>query len=260
MDQHAVTELQEANHAHRHDFHIFLIARNGSATMEVDFERYDFNPSSVLYINPDQIHRMFSIDDADFYLLAVSNENLDAENLRLLQEISPAKPLNLSPTVLAIVVQASELCLTVFNRKSEKLYPYILNASCNTLVALIISQYLELTGPAEKPSRYDGITKAFKALLDRDFVRVKKPTEYALALNISTPYLNECVNKATGNSVSHHIQQRVILEAKRLLYHSDKSVKEIAAELGYDDAAYFSRLFTKVSGVTAMAFRNKNFD
>lgn len=83
---------------------------------------------------------------------------------------------------------------------------------------------------------------------------------YAKSLNISTPYLNECVKTATGNSVSYHIQQRVILEAKRLLYHSNKSIKEIAGELGYDDYSYFIRLFVKITGMTPLAFRTKNFD
>jgi AraC family transcriptional activator of pobA len=45
-----------------------------------------------------------------------------------------------------------------------------------------------------------------------------------------------------------------------LLFYSDKTVKEIAAELGYDDYPYFSRLFTKIAGMTAVAFRNKNRD
>ena len=89
---------------------------------------------------------------------------------------------------------------------------------------------------------------------------MKSPAEYAKTLNISSAYLNECVKSTTGNSVSYYIQQRIILEAKRLLYHSGKSVKEIAVELGYDDYPYFSRLFSKVTGMTALAFRNKNHD
>ena len=85
----------------------------------------------------------------------------------------------------------------------------------------------------------------------------KRPTEYADTLNISSDYLNECVKNTTGNSVSYQIQQRIILEAKRLLYYSDKSVKEISFELGYDDYPYFSRLFTKVAGITAPDFRKQ---
>lgn len=54
---------------------------------------------------------------------------------------------------------------------------------------------------------------------------------YAGMLNISVPYLNECVKVITGSSVSHYIRNRIVLEAKRLIYHSDKSIKEIASEL-----------------------------
>ena len=127
-------------------------------------------------------------------------------------------------------------------------------------MALVISQYLELTARTGTPSRFEIVTKSFREALERNYGTAKSPAVYAQKLNISTPYLNECVKNATGYSVSHHIQQRVILEAKRLLFHSDKSVKEIAAELGYDDYPYFSRLFSKVTGMTALAFRNKNLD
>jgi AraC-like DNA-binding protein len=71
-------------------------------------------------------------------------------------------------------------------------------------------------------------------------------------------YLNECVKAVTGKSVTSQIQQRVTMEAKRLLYHSNRSVKEIAGDLGFDDHSYFTRLFTKVVGMTPLAFRAKN--
>jgi YesN/AraC family two-component response regulator len=51
-----------------------------------------------------------------------------------------------------------------------------------------------------------------------------------------------------------------MLEAKRLLFHSSKSVKEIAHDLGYEDHSYFSRLFNKSTGMTALAFRKKSFE
>lgn len=128
------------------------------------------------------------------------------------------------------------------------------------MVALVVSQYLAKSKTTDHSSRFDVITKAFKSSLEKNFMNIKSPTAYAEALNISTPYLNECVKTITGYPVSNHIQQRVILEAKRLLYHSDKSVKEIAGELGYDDYSYFTRLFVKVTGMTPLAFRNKNLE
>jgi AraC family transcriptional activator of pobA len=132
--------------------------------------------------------------------------------------------------------------------------------SCNALVALMVSQYLGQAKSTGKFSRFEIVSQSFKEILGRKYIGVKRPGEYAQELNISTPYLNECVKNTTGYSVSHHIHQRVVLEAKRLLYHSDMSVKEIADALGYDDYPYFSRLFAKVAGMTASAFRNKNRD
>lgn len=136
----------------------------------------------------------------------------------------------------------------------------IVKESCNTLLALVISQYLAESRITEKYSRFETITKQFKTALELNFTTIKSPGAYADILNISSSYLNECVKTATGNSVSCYIQQRVILEAKRLLYHSDKSIKEIALELGYDDYSYFTRLFSKIVQMTPLAFRNKNLE
>ncbi|RZM17643.1 MAG: helix-turn-helix domain-containing protein, partial [Pedobacter sp.] len=109
-------------------------------------------------------------------------------------------------------------------------------------------------------SRFEKVTTAFRKLLEKNYVDLKRPNQYATLLHISTSYLNDCIKGSTGYSASYLIQERIILEAKRLLYHTDKSVKEIASELGYDDYPYFSRLFTKVTGVSAIAFRRKNRD
>jgi len=71
----------------------------------------------------------------------------------------------------------------------------------------------------------------------------------------SLSYLNEAVKETTGFTVSHWIQQQIMLEAKRLLYYSECSAKEIAHELGYEDHTYFSRLFKKTVGRTPIEFR-----
>jgi len=66
------------------------------------------------------------------------------------------------------------------------------------------------------------------------------------------------IRSTTGHAVSYHIQQRIVLQAKRMLRYSNQTVKEIAFALGYEDYPYFTRLFKKVAGVSAVAFRNKN--
>lgn len=76
------------------------------------------------------------------------------------------------------------------------------------MVALAASQYLEQSRSADKLSRFEIVTKAFKELLERNYTTIKRPAEYAQKLNISTPYLNEWVKNTTGYSVSHHIPKQ----------------------------------------------------
>ena len=255
-----LSSFKEAKQSHRHDRHSFFLLENGTVSIEIDFKEYKIKAPSVIYIHPDQVHRTTAFEKITVSSWAINNENLNLEYAALLEDIAPAKPLVLNKEMFSIISEAVSLCIKFSERINDKLYHSLLKDSCNALVALVVSQYLAQAKSADKLSRFNIITKAFRETLERDYSTAKRPAAYAEKLNISTPYLNECVKNTTGYSVTHHIQQRVILEAKRLLYHSDKSVKEIAAELGYDDYPYFSRLFTKVARMTAIAFRNKNLD
>ncbi len=253
-------EFSKIKQSHRDKYHLFFLQKRGTTSIEIDFQKHKIEPLSVIFIHPNQVHRTLSFVNASVSIWAINNENLNPEYLKLLEDITPAKPLMLDTKTFSIISETVSLFMKIYNRKSEKLYHSLLKGSCNTLVGLVASQYLEQSKPMDKLSRFEVVYKAFKSELEHNFTSVKRPTEYAQKLNITTPYLNECVKNTTGYSVSTHIQQRIVLEAKRLLYHSDKSVKEIASELGYDDYPYFSRLFTKVTGMTALAFRNKNLD
>ncbi|MDA6069919.1 helix-turn-helix transcriptional regulator [Flavobacterium sp. AC] len=253
-------EFKEENQAHRHDRHSFFLLEEGTVAIEIDFQKYTIEPFSVIYIHPNQVHHTITTENVIVSCWAIDNENLNPEYLKLLEEITPVKPLVLEKEIFSVIAEAVLLGIQLSALKSDKLYHSIIKDSCNSLVALVISQYLKNVPSTDKISRFDVVTKTFRELLEKNYTTLKRPADYSPKLNISTPYLNECIKNATGFSVSHHIQERVILEAKRLLYHSDKSVKEIASVLGYDDYAYFSRLFTKVTGMSALTFRNKNLD
>ncbi|MFL5744767.1 MAG: helix-turn-helix domain-containing protein [Niastella sp.] len=252
--------FKEVERSHRDGGHSFILQEKGTTHIEIDFQKYAIEAPAVIYMHPNQVHRLIGFDKATISSWIITSENLLPEFLQLLEDLTPVVPLSLKKETQTILSETASLCIQFSERKKEKLYHQILKESCNTLVALVASQYLAQSKPAQNASRFEVITKAFRSLLERNFTTAKSPMDYAKRLNISTPYLNECVKTTTGYAVSWHIQQRIILEAKRLLYHSDRSVKEIAGDLGYEDHSYFVRLFAKVSGVTPLAFRGKNFD
>lgn len=251
-------EFENIKQSHRDEYHLFFLQEKGTTTIEIDFRKHTLKPSSVIFIHQNQVHRTLSFKNAVVSIWAISNENLNSEYLDFLEDITPAKPLSLKAEVCSIISEAVSLSIKIFERKNDKLYHALLKGSCNTLVALVASQYLVQPKPIGNLSRFEIVSKGFRALLEGNFTTAKRPIEYAQQLNISVAYLNECVKNTTGYSVTYHIQRRIILEAKRLLSHSNKSVKEIATELGYDDYPYFSRLFTKVAEMPALTFRNKN--
>ena len=251
---------KEVERSHRDNGHLFILQEKGTTSIEIDFQQHSIEKSSIIYIHPDQIHRVIDFENATFTSWIITSENLYQETLNLLEGLTPLDALALQADTFAIILETASLCIRFSERKHEKLFDSILKESCNTLVSLVASQYLAQSKNTDNFSRFEVITKSFKLRLERDFTKIKSPAAYAEYLNISTPYLNECVKNVTGHPVSYHIQQRVILEAKRLLYHSNKSIKEIAGELGYDDYSYFTRLFVKVTGMTPVTFRTKNFD
>lgn len=253
-------DFKEVERSHRDGGYSFILQEKGTTHIEIDFQTHVIDAPSLVYIHPNQVHRVIIFKDAVITSWIITLENLRPEYLKLLDDLAPANVLPLTTENFLVLLEMASMCIKLSERKHEKLYYSILRESCNILVALVASQYLALTKPTGKYSRFDVIYKAFKLTLELNFRTIKSPMAFAGLLKISVPYLNECIKAATGKSVSYHIQYRIVLEAKRLIYHSDKSIKEIATELGYDDYSYFTRLFTKVCGMTPTAFRNKNLD
>lgn len=256
----AAFQKEEATQSHRDEGYTFHILEKGSVKIEIDFKSYAVCAPAVVYLHPDQVHRMQEIDDIMVCSLSINSEKLNPAYLNILEELAPAIPLVLSADTFAAISGYFSLCLKFYRNKTGSLHLLLVKDSCNALIGLLLSEFLNQKKPEESFSRYDRVAKSFRKLLEKHYHTLKRPGEYAALLNISTPYLNECIKNATGLSVSQLIQDRIILEAKRLLYHTGKSVKEIAFDLGYTDYPYFSRLFSKSTGGTPKAFRNQNLD
>lgn len=95
----------------------------------------------------------------------------------------------------------------------------------------------------------------FRRLVDLHFRELHRPAEYAERMFLSTRCLNVLTNASDGSSPSRIIQNRLILEARRLLRNAKPPIRAIARDLGFADAAYFSRFFQRHTGVSPASFR-----
>ena len=100
--------------------------------------------------------------------------------------------------------------------------------------------------------------RRFNVLVDMHFRTLRKVKDYADLLHKSPKTLSNLFSTYNQQSPQQIIQERVVLEAKRLLLFTDKQTQEIAYDLGFEDPAYFSRFFKKQAGLTPSAFREEH--
>lgn len=108
----------------------------------------------------------------------------------------------------------------------------------------------------EKKSDYD-LIREFNFLVEQHFKTKHTIAEYAELLNKSPKTLSNLFSKAGTKTPLQYIQERKMLEAKRLLHYSDMQIQEVAYEIGYEEVQTFSRFFKKREGISPSAFREK---
>lgn len=244
--------------AHRDDHYIFILQESGHTSIMLDFNVIELNGAALFYILPGQVHHYVATRDVSGWFMAMDASLLqDAFRNELVSNTGKEQAL-----MLADASYLSQCFNLLYNiRKQDNTGPHhmqVMHLILAGLTGMFAEAYcLAGKSSSNQPSRVESITKTFKQLLATHFTTVKSPAEYAGMLNISLSYLNEAVKQSTGFSVTYWIQQQVMLEAKRMLYYTSLTVKEIAYTLGYEDHTYFARLFKKTLQCTPLHFRRQ---
>jgi AraC-like DNA-binding protein len=130
------------------------------------------------------------------------------------------------------------------------------------LRGFLIILIIYLTRPFERhpqigfTCRKKELVNIFYALLEKHFSAKKMVKDYAEILAVTPGHLNAIVKEITGFTARYHIQQRIILEAKRRVLYEGGSLKETAYSLGFCDPAHFSKFFKNTVGANFTSFRN----
>jgi len=128
------------------------------------------------------------------------------------------------------------------------------------LSGLLIGQVARAISQSEKsPANAPDLNlrTRFEALVDSQYSQHWGVSEYARELAVTPGHLSRVMRRATGFSASRMIEERVVREARRHLAYTNLTISEIAYDLGFIDPAYFSRVFSRSTGVSPRAFRTK---
>ena len=99
------------------------------------------------------------------------------------------------------------------------------------------------------------LIRQYNILVEKHFKELHKVKEYAALLHKSPKTLSNLFSRHINKSPLNVINDRIILEAKRLLLYSDLSSDEIAVQLGYSDSGHFSKFFKRHTGSSPSTFK-----
>jgi AraC family transcriptional activator of pobA len=130
---------------------------------------------------------------------------------------------------------------------------HVLRALSAGLIGLVAREIVR--GKHDSSAADSELFRRFEALLEQHHLQRWSVSDYAGALSITPTHLNRVTRAATGDTASHLILNRMVREARRNLVYTNLPVSTIAYTLGFDDPAYFSRVYAAATGLSPRAFR-----
>ena len=241
----------------RLDFDMLIRIDEGAATHTADFTEHSLNPGDVLWVRAGQMHQWGRIDDIDGPSVLFAAHAIDDRTRELVRASGTAIP-NVWPAAVLEGTPVAEAWALLISCGLQAATGDLRDAALAHATGALLTQ-LALAQPADQTAGPPATHEAyiwFRDEIDRRFSEWHQVTHYADRLGYSPRTLNRLARAHTGRSAKQLIDERVVLEAKRLLSHGDAPVAEIAEQLGFDDPSNFSAYFRTRAGVTPGAFRH----
>jgi AraC-like DNA-binding protein len=246
---------------HRKDYYLFVLVKQGNNRHWIDFMPYIVKPDTFYFTIPQQIHLKEHAGPLEGLMASFTDEFLQLEENRVLQHLpiiqnpAGAHELQLTKQDMSFVEDVMGKMLAEFNADGSW-RNQMLTSWLRVLVIYLSRLYTEQFGEKTIDQCYC-VLKSFQSLIGEHYSTHHEVTAYAEKLNITPGYLTDVIKQQSGKTAIAHIHERLIVEAKRRLLHTELSVKQIADELGFEDAAYFNRFFKRIADITPIGYRTQ---
>jgi AraC-like DNA-binding protein len=241
----------------RPTFHHLLTLARGTLWHTVDFTGYALVPGMWLWVRPGQVQQWGDLHEVDGTLILFESDFLDQ---------ATATGAHVNDAHAAVVYEPDDADHQRLTSAAEhlshaftspgKLPLDVRQTVLRHLLAVLVLRLSHLSAqPGSATPEPSDTFLRFRAAVERDFARTRRLEDYASALGYSARTLSRATQAAAGVNAKDFIDRRAVLEAKRLLAHSDHTAAQIAARLGFTSATNFSKYFHQRVGTTPIAFR-----
>ena len=251
--------------AHRHNYHTALLVEKASGKHLIDYNTYDFGIRQVHLVSPGQVHQVIVDAKPKGHVITFSKAFLISNgisldfinNINLFNAFGNTQPIGLNSEVfkkLSGFVDMMQDCEGLSSNHKLR----ALGSLLQLFLIQIESYQSNQEGIDNFDSRTSCLVRDFKSLVDDGFNEHHKVSFYADHLNLTSKHLSTTLKKLTGRTAKEHIQDRILLEAKILLLHTDIRLKEVAYKIGFEEPVHFSSFFKKTMNMSPSDYRKKN--
>ncbi|MES2187482.1 MAG: helix-turn-helix domain-containing protein [Pseudomonadota bacterium] len=248
---------------HRHDYYHLLWMTEAAGTHMLDFESFEVRNHTVFFVSPGQLHAWASTVRPQGYVVNFSTAFF-VQMFPRAEDIAQFPFFHIAgdTPVLYLEPQAHDDLLPLVQDMERELRgrgPGRLDIVRSYLLILLTRLrrcYPEPAADEVSPQSYS-LTKRFKLLIEQHYRDFGPLRDYAGRLHVTERQLNEAVKRTLGKTAGQLVQERLLLEAKRLFSNTDLGVAEIAYQLNFEDLAYFCRFFKKHTGLTPGDFKRR---
>lgn len=248
---------------HAFDFYSIMYFQSGNGTLEIEQEKFQITDKTLFLISPNQKQLLVqNTEIKGFVILFIQDFYVEEFELtRLLKvfistflssknRISPAIELDKNSTEIEMIIS---LLFAEYLKYDKTISNSILRSYLNSLL-LKINQIKQQIYPSDFDYNNEIIVK-FSQLLENNFIEFQEIDFYAKKLKISQVNLNKLCNLYFENSVKKLIQNRLMIEARKFLSHTNLTISEISIKLNFSDNSYFNKVFIKNHKITPGQFR-----